>query len=95
MEKARGFEDGPKVAQRLMRATWGGKYVVGITLAQVRSGSYGRTMVNEPNPSMLLALLCDLQVSGAGLSKEGQHLLEIEPPSGTIYIGNFVMDVNG
>ena len=44
---------------------------------------------------LLLALLCDLQVSGAVLLKEGDHLLEIEPPSGTIHVARFGMDING
>ena len=39
-----------------------------------------------------LALLCDLQVSGTNLLKEGGHLLEIEPPSGIIDVGEFGMD---
>ena len=42
----------------------------------------------------LLAPLCNLQVSEVGLSKEGEHLLEVEPPSGTIHVGRFEMDVN-
>ena len=36
----------------------------------------------------LLALLCNL-------SKEGEHLLELELSSGTIHVGRFGMDVNG
>ena len=29
------------------------------------------------------------------LSKEGEHLLEIELPSGTIHVGRFQMDISG
>ena len=43
----------------------------------------------------LLALLCNLRVLGAGLLKKGEHLLEVDPPSGTIHVGKFGMDVNG
>ena len=54
-----------------------------------------RTTMNEPNPSVLLALLCNLLVSGAGLSKEGRHLLEIEPPTNIVHVGSSRIDING
>ena len=74
MGKGQGFEDGPGVAQGLMRATW---EEVNQSLVSCRSkyvvDLMARTTVNEPNPLVLLALVCDLQVSGASLSKEWHY----------------------
>ena len=37
----------------------------------------------------------DMHVEGASLSKEGENLMEIDPPNGTIHVGKLGMDVNG
>ena len=53
------------------------------------------THVVMPLKASRATLSCDLQVLGVGLLKKGEHLLEIEPPSGTIHVGRFGMDING
>ena len=71
-----------------------GESAIGIMSEQVHRGSDG-TNYCERAKSLSASSVVRLVGFRSRLLEGGQHMLEIEPPSGSIHVGRFGMDDSG